>query len=276
MTASQLRKTTYFLWKTLPEPSLLGPLPNGAYASVEPGWNGRRAGTIQVKSDKIIRIPRSDPTKGQQRVVWAQCQQCGHGPIWRHWEQISGGRSAGCQSCAEREPEEYRWLRKRLQAAKDRCNRPGKRLDTWSRYGGRGITFDFPSVRAAVIWCFRNLEMPAVLDPLTEIDRIDNDLGYAPGNLKFSTKEENLINRDITVWVDFSGIKVPMVHALHVFRARNPKVNYSDNTLHRLLRILTEDQVIMRWKTKSSAKPVGVYGTYLTPDPAIVSLYPGV
>ena len=269
------QRTTWFSWKALPPPSDLGLLPRGAFTSNEPGWKGKKAGTVEILSDTIIRLPMKNPAKGYQRIVWAQCVKCRGMPYWRHWEPILGGRSTGCQSCAEAETPMYRWLRKRLQAAKDRCTNSSHKQ--WRRYGGRGITFDFSSVRAATEWCLRNLDLPSEPTRRLELDRIENNKGYAAGNLRLTSRAENQINRDITCMVDIAGTKIPYVHAIHVFRARNPEIRFADNTLRNLLPLLGEDGVRQHWaKQRGSGKPVGVYGTFLKPDPVIVSRYLGV
>ena len=62
-------------------------------------------------------------------------------------------------------------------------------------YGGRGVPFhppwrhDFP---AFLKWITENLgDRP----PGMTLDRIDNNLGYIPGNLKWSTKQQQALNR---------------------------------------------------------------------------------
>jgi hypothetical protein len=41
--------------------------------------------------------------------------------------------------------------------------------------------------------------------PKHEIDRIDNDRGYEPGNVRWATRSENDRNRRSTTWIDFRG-----------------------------------------------------------------------
>lgn len=85
------------------------------------------------------------------------------------------------------------WMRKvmrRLAAAKARCRNPNN--PRWGDYGGRGITFDFLNLRDATEWVIQHLGEPA---PKLELDRINNDKGYGPGNLRWATRSEQNANR---------------------------------------------------------------------------------
>jgi hypothetical protein len=71
-----------------------------------------------------------------------------------------------------------------------RCENP--RRDKWEYYGGRGITVsplwrhDFAAFYAEVG------PRPSVIH---SIDRIDNDRGYEPGNVRWATKREQRANQ---------------------------------------------------------------------------------
>lgn len=72
------------------------------------------------------------------------------------------------------------------------------RCKAWKDYGGRGIKMLYhwaKSFIAFITWIEDNIGRR----PGSEysIDRIDNDLGYYPGNLKWSTKSEQQYNRRI-------------------------------------------------------------------------------
>lgn len=72
----------------------------------------------------------------------------------------------------------------------DRCTRPGNK--SFKNYGGRGISI-CPEWRSS---------FPAFLahigrrpGPQYSVDRIDNERGYEPGNVRWATRAEQLRNR---------------------------------------------------------------------------------
>lgn len=78
-----------------------------------------------------------------------------------------------------------------LHGAKSRCT--NAREAAYKNYGGRGITFGFTDVRAATEWVMENLgPRPSEEHSL---DRIDNERGYEPGNLRWATRSEQARNK---------------------------------------------------------------------------------
>jgi len=71
----------------------------------------------------------------------------------------------------------------------DRCLNPNHR--DYRYYGGRGITVD-PRWRDFVTFLADAGPRPS---PAYSLDRIDNALGYAPGNVRWATKVEQARNR---------------------------------------------------------------------------------
>jgi hypothetical protein len=83
-----------------------------------------------------------------------------------------------------------RRLRRMLAGARQRCQNPNNLA--YSNYGGRGITFGFPGVYEAVVYCL------SALGPIPtgrSTDRIDNERGYEPGNIRWATAAEQARNK---------------------------------------------------------------------------------
>lgn len=210
---------------------------------------GKQYGRLTVTSGEVTII------KGNKYMV-AMCADCGSSGL-RHVGSLRA-LSAGCRACAK-PPSAPVWLRKRCEAASQRCNNPNNKR--FSDYGGRGLEFGFPSPIAMAVWIQDNLG----LEPSMEIDRIDNALGYMPGNIRWSTPAQNLAHTR----------KTPVSPEMHAFKLQNPEVRYADATLARMLgRGMTPAQVVDRW-LRPSCKPKGVYGTFSTPDHFIASLAKG-
>lgn len=84
---------------------------------------------------------------------------------------------------------------------KTRCNNPNFYL--YNRYGGRGI-------RVCNEWenSFENFYEWAMNNGYTDeltIDRINNDKGYAPGNCRWATRNEQSRNNSRVVMVSHNG-----------------------------------------------------------------------
>ena len=115
---------------------------------------------------------------------------------------LESGRSTRCKGCATRARHAQqgklivvtpttRRLQKRVNAWFQRCGNPKDR--SWHNYGGRGIECRFSSVREAVEYILRELPHESYLG--LDIDRINNDGHYEPGNLRLASRKENLANR---------------------------------------------------------------------------------
>jgi hypothetical protein len=90
-------------------------------------------------------------------------------------------------------PEHDSWL-----SAKQRCLNPNDRA--YSRYGGRGIKF---SERWMVFLAFYEDMGPRPLG--MELDRIDNNGNYEPGNCRWATPQQQANNRRSNRWITFNG-----------------------------------------------------------------------
>lgn len=79
----------------------------------------------------------------------------------------------------------------------ERCRNPKSRI--YHRYGGRGITV-----------CDRWLKFDNFISDMghdngSEIDRINNDLGYEPGNCRWVNRSQNCRNKSNNHRVEFRG-----------------------------------------------------------------------
>ena len=254
------------------ENSYLSNAPGKKSPSHRPELLGKQFGWVVVTSAQVVWRGKLDKHGHQSRFRYlhTRCVKCGTEKLI-NYDNLVRGKTKGCQSCSQTIHPMHNWLSKRLHAAHNRCVNP--RYRQYSNYGGRGITFDFPSVPEAIRWVLDNLALPEEPDRKIEIDRIDNDKGYAPGNLRFAPRSTNQINRRITRSSEVKGIRAPNVEAIHLFRKMYPEVKYADATLKRLMYHFTDAEIADRFFNLPSCKPKGVYGTFSTPDPSIVSRY---
>jgi hypothetical protein len=83
---------------------------------------------------------------------------------------------------------------------KNRCANPSNK--DWLRYGGRGI-----NVHDAWLHSFHKFLSDVGARPTSAhtLERINNDLGYEPGNVRWATRTEQARNRKSTKLVTFHG-----------------------------------------------------------------------
>ena len=153
---------------------------------------GKRYGWV-----KIISPEKRWNGKMNHCYVLTECMGCGN-IQWQYLSNLQNGKSKGCQRCSQ--PRKIPlWLDRRLTAAKQRCENPNDA--GYHNYGERGIRFSFPNVTEAGLYLIRTYGLP---DREMEIDRINNDMDYAPGNLRFVSHAENNGNKRCTVLSHFS------------------------------------------------------------------------
>ena len=91
---------------------------------------------------------------------------------------------------------EYRaWV-----SMKHRCTNPNNAA--WPRYGGRGITMCEEWVTSFEAF-FAHIG-PAPTEQHT-VDRINNDRGYEPGNVRWATRKEQSNNIRANTWIEYKG-----------------------------------------------------------------------
>ena len=109
--------------------------------------------------------------------------------------RVKSGFKPICKKCRNAYNREYRktikgCLKSRFRNIKERCNNPKRKA--YERYGGRGIKCLFNSPDEFINYVINELQ----IDPRNlQIDRIDNDGHYEPGNIRFVTSKINNNNR---------------------------------------------------------------------------------
>lgn len=166
-------------------------LPPAAHISYKPEMVGKQYGWV-----KIISPEKRWNKSWNHCYVLTQCVGCGY-VQWTILDNLKAGKTKGCQHCSK--PRKIPlWLHKRLTAAKQRCENP--KDAGYHNYGERGVKFCFQSVTEAGLYLIKKYGLP---DKAKEIDRIDNNGDYAPGNLRFVTHLENVSNQRRTVLSKF-------------------------------------------------------------------------
>ena len=190
--------------------------PDGTWvAGVERGPYGQLPFPVGYQRGELTvvawgRKTRGDGTKG----AWHPVVRCSCGAVGMVDRQnFAAGKSTRCNKCAKlasaRTRKRY-WgyadilpddahrerLLNRISSVISRCHSP--RSSQLHNYGGRGIAVA-PEWRSGAAGRREFLAYLLTLDgwdrPEFDLDRINNDAGYEPGNLRFVTKSENIRNR---------------------------------------------------------------------------------
>ena len=165
--------------------------PPATHISYKPEMVGSQYGWV-----KIISPEKRWSQRWNHCYVLTQCTGCG-AKQWQSLHNLQSGKSKGCQSCSQPLLVPT-WLSKRLEACKQRCENPKDR--GYHNYGARGIRFCFKSVKDAGLYLIAEYGIPM---RNLEIDRIDTNGNYAPGNIRFVTHSENCINQRRNVLSNF-------------------------------------------------------------------------
>lgn len=162
-----------------------------------------------------IKFVRNDYTSGGQvRPVWLFKCECG-GEIETRLYSVRSGktRSCGCArgkanirhgaSVGHQLTPEYRAWRCMLTRAKNR------NIANADRYSLRGITvapeWDSGGDRQGYARFLAHVGPKP--GPEYSLDRIDNDRGYEPGNVRWADTRQQIINRSATIWIEKDGAR---------------------------------------------------------------------
>jgi hypothetical protein len=152
--------------------------------------------------------------KGSRFIAWASQGASLHAhsnlacPVrffMRNWEVVDGVRV--CLKCGNNDPREWT---SRLAKGKKVRNSWGKMVtrcydpksSSYPEYGGRGIRVH-PAWRKSWLPFVRYLGLPPTKDH--SIDRLDNDRGYEPGNVRWATQRQQMRNRRWALTVELDG-----------------------------------------------------------------------
>jgi len=152
----------------------------------------------------IVGGPANRSQKYPHVVSW-QCQ-CICGDIsWVEQRKITRGKSLKCRICCNKMyvvneryllPSERERLVSKISAIFHRCY--NQESSGWSDYGGRGIKVCDEWVRDRTEFLLYLLTLAGWDNTELTLDRVDNDKGYEPGNLRFVSRSVQQHNRRIT------------------------------------------------------------------------------
>lgn len=161
----------------------------------------------------------------------------------------------------------HKLLAERYYAMDQRCNNP--KNSSYKNYGARGITLEFSTVDHFVVWMLANLPHPDYSQ--VEIDRVENNQGYKPGNLRLVPARQNLCNTRRNRFVEYRGSKVVWGHLWHLIKTDHPQFPYGPKTVLRCLELGMLPEQIPQYRRPCAGGRKST--TSSMPDPAIVSLY---
>ena len=199
------------------------PAPRGVGDSGSPGLDRKKVGAMGFPGGKRIYEPPSPGDRfgkltvvglergplGGVRAVLCRCD-CGN-TLSTKESHLHRGLKRWCINCskgkyaATRKKRGHRYanicpddehrtrLLNRISSIQQRCHNP--KAQNWESYGKRGITVwpEWRKDRGAFLAYL--LTLPGWDDPVLELDRIDNNRGYEPGNLRFISRRDNANNR---------------------------------------------------------------------------------
>ena len=141
----------------------------------------------------------SSTGKDTYKRYWCECD-CGTACKLVLGRYLKRNETQTCGLCWKHWTESVHYIR----AAKilERCN--NSTSDSYPRYGGRGIKCLLGKTIREVVMFLENL--PGYFEG-AQIDRIDNDGDYAPGNVRWVTSAENQMNKSTNVTLESLATK---------------------------------------------------------------------
>jgi len=235
----------------------LGTVPVNKLPSSRPELVGVQYGHVRIISPEVVHLGQRHQ---RHPHVLVDCVTCGYRSFIQ-LTSLTSGASKGCRYCSK--PRQIpQWLYARCAGMVHRCKNPNDAR--WELYGGRGIEFRFSGATACGRWIVESLGIPENAKEM-ELDRIDNNGHYEPGNIRWATRRQNMSNRKVSQWAPL----------MHKFTLEHPDIKYAEATLRSLISVgMSFEDIVARYH-KPSHKPKGKYGTSLIADPEIASLAKG-
>lgn len=204
---------------------------------------GCRFGSLKIVSRKSV-------GRSYKLRVEVMCERCGQRHMALYHNIRKRPNTKACPFCNARKPVTVpKWLYRRCQQQKDRCQNPNSQR--YEYYGGRGIEFRFGSVNDAANWIAENL---GIEDRSMQIDRVDNNGHYEPGNLRWASCVTQMNNSSQS-----NGCRERFLN----FRKKYPEVRYSDRYLTDFLRLgFSDEWIINRYQTSKARNQFVRSGTY--------------
>lgn len=203
----------------------------------------------------------------RRRLIRTTCTLCGQ-VMDKHVSNVKQGIGLGCR-CQMKgkyglDPRAL-VLGERYDSMVQRC-KPGKYMS--KNYGDRGIRLLFKNREHFIRWALENLPHESYRN--VQIDRINNNGHYEPGNLRLVTPSQNMSNTRRNQYVRYMGQRVVRQHAWHLIKTDYPDFPFSQAWTVKLFRRgFTAREVLKMTHSGKGRRCM----TFSTPDPAIVSLY---
>lgn len=186
------------------------------------------------------------PSKGQSQRQWVCACLCGKTTVVRTGHLTSGAtKSCGCMRTSGSHGQSRTTLYRLWSSMKQRCLNPN--APEYRSYGGRGIEV-CPAWRESFVQ-FRHDVGPRP-SPSHELDRIENDGHYVPGNVRWATRAEQCANTRKTIRIEVSpGIWMARDQAARAFGVSPSTLRY------RLERGIPVAEALSQSRFKPGRKP---------------------